>query len=292
MKRSIVVWLVVLVMLVTSLPVYASAASIEILVKPSATQVNVGDTVEYVVTATGEDVVAMQFELRGSEGLSYVPNTGATPKNLAQKLGVPAADWTEISRMFTFYNDVGITMRKGTELLRFTCRAEKVGTHAVTLYELLPYDSNFEYFAPKVNIQPVTVRNGQEQTQPPVTQPPATEPPVTQPPATQPPATEPPVTEPPVTDPEATEPLTEPPVEVTQPATEQDTTDPVTDSTGAVDEPTQPQEETQTPTEEIPSEQEPAEEKGPSALVWVLLGIVAAAAAGAAVLFYRKKKQS
>ena len=290
MKRSIVVWLVVLVMLVTSLPVYASAASIEILVKPSATQVNVGDTVEYVVTATGEDVVAMQFELRGSEGLSYVPNTGATPKNLAQKLGVPAADWTEISRMFTFYNDIGITMKKGTELLRFTCKAEKVGTHAVTLYELLPYDSNFEYFAPKVNIQPVTVRNGQEQTQPPVTQPPATEPPVTQPPATQPPATEPPVTEPPVTDPEATEPLTEPPVEVTQPATEQDTTDPVTDSTGAVDEPTQ--EETQTPTEEIPSEQEPAEEKGPSALVWVLLGIVAAAAAGAAVLFYRKKKQS
>ena len=283
MKKSIVVWLVLLALLMTGLPVYAAAASIEILVTPSESQVNVGDMVEYVVTATGEDVVAMQFEVKSSDGLTYVPNSGATPKDLAKKLGVPAADWTEISKMFTFYNDVGITMKKGTELLRFSCKAEKAGKYAVTIYELLPYDSNFEYFAPTIKIESVTVREAQDQSVP--TLPPATEPAVTLPPATEPAATEPTVEN------DATEPpVTEPVVDVTEPVQEP-TEEAVTDPTDAVEEPTQAVQPTEEATTEGPSEEVKAEEKGPSPAIWVILGVVAVAAAAAAVLLIKKKKQ-
>ena len=292
MKKSIVAWLVLLALLMTGFPVYAAAASIEIQVKPTNSQVNVGDTVEYVVTATGEDVVAMQFEVKFSEGLTYVPNSGATPKDLAKKLGVPAADWTEISKMFTFYNDVGITMKKGTELLRFTCKAEKAGKYAVTLYELLPYDSNFEYFAPTIKVESVTVRETQNQQVP--TLPPATEPPVTLPPATEPAVTEPAVSEPTVgtdaTELPATEPMTDSVVDVTEPIQEP-TVEAVTDPTDAVEEPTQAEQPTEEATAQVPSEKEKAEEKGPSPAIWVILGVVAVAVAAAAVLLIKKKKQ-
>ena len=292
MKKNIVAWLVLLALLMTGLPVYAAAASIEIQVKPTKSQVNVGDTVEYVVTATGEDVVAMQFEVKSSEGLTYVPNSGATPKDLAKKLGVPAADWTEISKMFTFYNDVGITMKKGTELLRFTCKAEKAGKYAVTIYELLPYDSNFEYFVPTIKIEPVTVR--ETQNQPAVTLPPATEPPVTLPPATEPAVTEPAVSEPTVgtdaTEPPATEPMTDSAVDVTEPIQEP-TVEAVTDPTDAVEEPTQAEQPTEEATTQAPSEEGKAEEKGPSPVIWIILGVVAVTAAAVAALLIKKKKQ-
>lgn len=293
--------LFMLLALLPALSVWASAASIDIQVTPSKSQIAVGETVEYVVTATGEDVVAMQFELQFPDGLSYVPYSGATPTGLAQKLGVPAADWTEISSMFTFYNDIGITIKPGTEILRFSCKAEKAGTYDITLYELLPFDSNFEEFTPKVSITPLEVRSAQAQNANPPTLPAGTEPPATLPPATESQATVPVVTTPPV-QPQATDPAVnvDPTVEMTTVPQEQPTVADPTDATEAAGEPTDPEAtreptqlgETTEQTQASDGNKEPTEEKKPSAAPWIILVIVAVAGAAAAViLILRKKKQ-
>jgi hypothetical protein len=284
------------------LTVYAAAASIDIQVTPSASQINVGDTVEYVVTATGEDVVAMQFELQVPEGMSYIANSGAVPNGLAQKLGVPAADWTEISHMFTFYNDVGITIHQGTELLRFSCKAEKPGTYGITLYELLPFDSNFEEFAPEVTVLPVKVLASQGQTKPPATLPAATEPPATLPPATVPPVTLPPATEPQVTVPGETTPAVQPqatePVMATDPTEEtvlqeQPAIDETTDVTVQVDDPAETVPSQESTDKQQAGQQLPTEEKKIPAAVWIIPTVLLAIGGGtAAILLLRKKKQS
>lgn len=157
MNKKIMTLLLAGLMLLMAIPVSASQAYLDVSVSASSADIGVGDTVEYVVTASCEDVLAVQFELVIPEGLCYVPNSAATPQGLAQKLGVAAADWTEDTMMFTYYNDVGIHMKEGTELLRFTCRAEKEGKYEITIHELLPYDSAFEGFAPSVYVQPVKV---------------------------------------------------------------------------------------------------------------------------------------
>jgi uncharacterized repeat protein (TIGR01451 family) len=157
MNKKIMTLLLAGLMLLMAIPVSANLAYLDVSVSASATDIGVGDIVEYIVTASGEDVLAVQFELVIPEGLCYVSNSAATPQGLAQKLGVAAADWTEDTMMFTYYNDVGIHMKAGTELLRFTCRAEKEGEYAITIHKLLPYDSAFEGFAPSVYVQPVKV---------------------------------------------------------------------------------------------------------------------------------------
>lgn len=157
MKKQIICLFLLISMLVCVLPVQAAEAEMEVLVRASESTVQVGDTVEFTVLATGSGVTAMQFQLLLPEGLQYVPNSGATPEKLAQKLGVPAADWTEQSKMFTFYNDIGITFVKGTEILRFSCVAQKAGNWEVSLYELLPFDPNFEEFPAKLQVQSVKV---------------------------------------------------------------------------------------------------------------------------------------
>lgn len=157
MNKKIMTLLLAGLMLLMAIPVSANLAYLDVNVSASATDIGVGDIVEYIVTASGEDVLAVQFELVIPEGLCYVSNSAATPQGLAQKLGVAAADWTEDTMMFTYYNDVGIHMKAGTELLRFTCRAEKEGEYAITIHKLLPYDSAFEGFAPSVYVQPVKV---------------------------------------------------------------------------------------------------------------------------------------
>lgn len=170
MKRILISIMMVAVMLSCMINVHASEAQITVEVRASKSEVQVGETVEYTVLATGSGVVAMQFELRFPEGLRYVPNSGATPENLAQKLGVPAADWTEISKMFTFYNDVGITFAKGTEICRFSCVAEQEGQWAPELYELLPFNENFEEFAPGLQVQQIVVTAPGSQTAPTTTE--------------------------------------------------------------------------------------------------------------------------
>lgn len=157
MKRFITCLILLALLLTGAMSVYATDSEVTVQVRASQTEVSVGDTVECTVLATGTGVVAMQFNLQLPEGLRYVPNSAATPENLAQKLGVPAADWTELSMMFTFYNDVGITFAKGTEILRFSCVAEKEGDWVVDLYELLPFDENFEEFTPTLQTQKITV---------------------------------------------------------------------------------------------------------------------------------------
>lgn len=166
MKRIVVVLLLLAVMLSGMMNVHASEAQVTVEVRASKSEVQVGETVEYTVLATGSGVVAMQFELRLPEGLRYVPNSGATPENLAQKLGVPAADWTEISKMFTFYNDIGITFAKGTEICRFSCVAEQEGQWAPELYELLPFNEDFEEFAPGLQVQQIVVTASGSETAP------------------------------------------------------------------------------------------------------------------------------
>ena len=163
MKRILIGILLLAAMLAGTMNVWAAEAEISVQVRTSKTQVQVGDTVEYTVLATGSGVVAMQFEIRLPEGLRYVPNSGATPENLAQKLGVPAADWTEQSMMFTFYNDIGITFAKDTEILRFSCVAEQAGDWEVELYELLPFNGDFEEFTPKLQVQKVYVGGEENQ---------------------------------------------------------------------------------------------------------------------------------
>lgn len=182
MKRILVCLLLLSVMFTGMMNVQAAEADITVRVRASKTEVSVGDTVEYTVYATGSGVVAMQFEVRFPEGLRYVPNSGATPVNLAQNLGVPAADWTEVSKMFTFYNDIGITFAENTQILQFTCVAEKEGQWEPELYELLPFDGDFEEFVPGLQVQKIRAVTQESSTSPEITEPTTlTTEPVTQP---------------------------------------------------------------------------------------------------------------
>jgi uncharacterized repeat protein (TIGR01451 family) len=213
MKRILICLLLLAAMLVGSMSVYAAEAEMTVQVCASRTDVQVGDTVEFTVLATGSGVVAMQFNVIMPEGLSYVPNSGRTPEKLAQKLGVPAADWTEQSMMFTFYNDIGITFAKGTEIVRFSCVAEKEGTWEVELYELLPFNEDFEEFPAKLQVQAVKVTGKTASSAPAETKPsvsdetmPAVQPP--EQPLDQPAEQQPQQTEPQI--PDATQKVTEP----------------------------------------------------------------------------------
>lgn len=214
--KKIIAILLLAALLLGAVPVFAQGARIRVEVTASKDHVNVGDTVEFVLTVEAENLVAMQFELHMPEGLSYVPGSGATPKGLASQLGVAAADWTEASMMYTSYNDVGVNIGKGTELLRFSCVAEKPGDWNVILFELWPFDGEFNAFTPEVSIQTLHVNGNQT---PVTTQPVVTEPAVTEPAVTVPEHTEPSQSEP-VTQPEPDTPVsnvTEPTVEVTAP---------------------------------------------------------------------------
>lgn len=166
MKKLVISLLLLAVVLTGMTSVYASGSTMSVRVLPTDTEVQVGDTVEYTILATGRNVVAMQFTLRLPEGLRYVPGSAATPEGLAQKLGVPAAEWTEQSGMFTFYNDVGIIIPEGTQLLRFSCVAEKEGEWTAELFELLPFDNQFQAFTPELQVGAVRVTQGAGETEP------------------------------------------------------------------------------------------------------------------------------
>ena len=287
MKRILISIMMLAVMLSGMMNVHATEAQIKVELRASKSQVQVGETVEYTVLVTGSGVVAMQFELRCPAGLSYVPNSGATPENLAQKLGVPAADWTELSKMFTFYNDIGINFAPGTEICRFSCVAQQEGVWAPELHELLPFNENFEEFAPEFQVQQVRVSASG-------TQIPATEP--EQPADPVVPQTRP-------TEPESFEQATEPAtVPATVPATEPDhqepeTTAPVSDEDVSTDQPqdildsdlTNEEPETSAPDQNTQNQEKPAK----TTLFWLLpLGIAVVIGGGVAVFILLKKKAS
>lgn len=287
MKRILISIIMLAVMLSGMMNVHATEAQIKVELRASKSQVQVGETVEYTVLVTGSGVVAMQFELRCPAGLSYVPNSGATPENLAQKLGVPAADWTELSKMFTFYNDIGINFAPGTEICRFSCVAQQEGVWAPELYELLPFNENFEEFAPEFQVQQVRVSAPGDQI-------PATEP--EQPADPVVPQTQP--TEPESVD-QVTEPATAP---ATVPATEPDhqnpeTTAPVSDEDVSTDKPqdildsdlTNEEPETSAPDQNTQNQEKPAKNN----LFWLLpLGIAVVIGGCVAVFILLKKKAS
>lgn len=240
MKRIVISILLLAAMMAGMMSVGAAAAEITIQVTASKTEVQVGDQVDFTVLATGNGVVAMQFDLRFPEGLRYVSKSGKTPAKLAQKLGVAAADWTEQSKMFTFYNDKGINFAAGTKILQFSCIAEKAGEWEVELYELLPFNDDFEEFTPKLQVQKVRVIKKEEQVPP--TVPKETEPVVPKP-------TEPSVTP---TVPKETEPVAPSPTKPAVTPTVPETTVP-TATEPAVTNPTKPTAPATVPEETLPA---------------------------------------
>ena len=270
MKRIAICILMVTCMLTAMMNVPVSAAQMSVWVTASNENVQVGDTVEFTVLATGQDMVALQFEVRLPEGLAYIPNSGATPEGLAQKLGIPAAEWTEQSMMFTCYNDVGVTVPEGTQLLSFSCVAQKSGQWTVELFELIPFDSDFQAFSAELQVETIHVTDGEGGHKP-------GEPGTTG--ATVPAATTPTEPETPV--------VTDPADQVTQPASEPDQTmdqlenESVPNTTGTAQQPDEPEEQPQ----EV---QEPVSQK---TLFWIILsgGVLLAAGIAAAVLLGKKK---
>ena len=276
MKKILIVALLLAVMLMGMLNVHAAEAEMKASVLASKTEVQVGDTVEYTVVVSGRGVYALQFEVDVPEGLRYVPSSGATPEGLAQKLGIPAADWTEQTKMFTCFNHVDIPFGDGTQILSFSCVAEKEGDWDVVLNELLPFGSDFQSFAAELQVQTITVTGGAGDTKPAVTD--ETDSPVTPPSATEThTATEPANQE--------TQPTEQVPDQtVTQPEGQQtpDPTEPSSDQTGSK------QEETPN-TEEVPQPVQPQH----GMLKWILsLGGVLLIACGAGIFHIFKKKHS
>lgn len=280
MKRIVIGLLLLAAMLTGMMSVHATGAEISVQVCVSDSAVKVGDTVEYTVLATGSDVVALQFNLKLPEGLRYVPNSGTTPEGLADRLGVAAAEWTEQTMMFTFFNDVGVTIASGTELLSFSCIAEQEGAWNVELFELFPFNSEFQEFQPELQVQ--TLQVAKTAAQPDLTEP------------TQPDTTVSPTPELP-TDPEPTEGAAQPNSPANRPEDQPDG-ETVPDTAPQRTEPTLPPDgqltvpEDGTPTAPV---EPPLEEPGVKIRTWLLPTVgVTLIACGVVVFLIIKKKHS
>lgn len=126
-------------------------------VHASTTTARLGDTIDYTVYAYGDGVTALQFELRLPEGLSFVSGSGAVPSGLKSYLGWAATDWTESAMMWTGYNDLPSSFEKGTVILTFSCTAVAAGTYEVELFELLPFNEDYEEFNPTLIVDVLTI---------------------------------------------------------------------------------------------------------------------------------------
>ena len=135
----------------------AEEAFMNITIKASKTEVQVGDTVDYTVYAHGAGVTAMQFNLIMPQGMTYVANSGAVPANLLEELGWGALDWTEDTLMWTGYNDLPTTFEENTVILTFSTVAEEVGSHQIKTYELLVFDAEFLELDEELAVDQVTV---------------------------------------------------------------------------------------------------------------------------------------
>ncbi len=145
-----------LVVLLSALPVSASAQGLEIRITPSVTNAAVGDVIEYTVTATGSDILAMEFKLVFPEGLRYVEGSGCIPQGLKELLNWAEIDWTEETQKWTGFNDIGAEF-SDTVIMTFSAVAETVGSHQVEVQNIYPYNSNFEEPETTVNVGRVTV---------------------------------------------------------------------------------------------------------------------------------------
>jgi uncharacterized repeat protein (TIGR01451 family) len=167
MKKKLLALLVVLAMVLSIVPaVHAEGSTMAVTVTPSASTANVGDVIDYTVYATGEGVTALQFELRFPAGLEYVAGTAAVPTTLKSYLGWAATDWTESSKKWTGYNDVGAEFEAGTVLMTFSCKVEAEGTYEIELFDLLPFDGNFEDVIPELTVGAVTASSGSTEPEP------------------------------------------------------------------------------------------------------------------------------
>lgn len=157
MKKKLLALFLTCLMLLSALPVSAAKSGFTVELIPIQQSVAVGDTVYYSVVAEGADLVALQFELELPKGLSYVKGSAAVAEGLKDRLGVAALDWTEGSMLFSFYNDVGVTIPSGTQLMIFACVAQTEGSYRVGLKEVLPFDGNFQELTPSVETVELTV---------------------------------------------------------------------------------------------------------------------------------------
>jgi hypothetical protein len=131
-------------------------AFLNVTVTPSASKVSVGGTVTYTVTATGHDISCLEFTLNPPEGMTYVADSAKVPEGLADLLGWPAVDWTEKTKKWTGYNDIGVEFPEGIVLLTFSCKIEAEGNYRMGLKDLLPFDSEFVDVIPSLSVGRVT----------------------------------------------------------------------------------------------------------------------------------------
>ena len=158
MKKKLLALLLVLVMVLSVVPaVSAEGSFMNVQATPSVTTAAVGDTIEYTITATGSDITALEFTLVLPEGLSFVTGSGSVPAGLKGQLGWAATDWTESSMKWTGYSDTGAEFVAGTVLMTFSCVVEAEGEYQIELFDLLPFDGNFEDVIPELSVGTVTV---------------------------------------------------------------------------------------------------------------------------------------
>lgn len=283
MRRIVITFVLLAAMFAGAMSVQAAAEEITVQVRASKTEVQVGETVEYTVLATGSGVVALQFEVKLPVGLRYVPQSGAAPEGLVKKLDVVAVDWTESAMMFTFYNDTSITIAEGTEIFRFSCVAEKAGNWDVKLNELLPFNSAFREFTPTLKVQSVKVIQPAGETKP-------TEPSV---PGEDVPSVTVPEnpSQPTVPDHTAGTP-TSPTLDQNQ---DQATDSTINDSTGEIGENVRPgTESTDVPENEALPEQDEQPQEQPQSKLWSMIGLIGGVIiiVGVAVVFLLRKKKT
>ena len=159
MKKKLLALLLVLVMVVAAIPVSATGAFFDVRITPSKTNVAVGDTVEYTITATGEDIACKEFTLVIPEGMTYVPGSASIPAGLKDTLGWEAVDWTESSMKWTGYCDKGADFAADTVLLTFSCTVDAEGSYEIGLHKLVTADSDFVPVTPVVNVDTVVAED-------------------------------------------------------------------------------------------------------------------------------------
>ena len=169
MKKKLLALLVVLAMVLAMVPAVNAQSSFAVKVTPSVSTANVGDTIEYTVYATGEGVTALQFNLEIPEGMTFVSDSGAVPSGLKSYLGWAATDWTEkvvdketglvtdYPMIWTGYNDLPSTFGEDTVIMTFSCTVDAAGEYEIGVFELLPFDENYEEFPATLSVDAVTV---------------------------------------------------------------------------------------------------------------------------------------